>query len=50
LFAVLIFDRIEPIGNLSRNVLLRDYRLVTDEIFSLVSVVIGPLLGDAEPL
>jgi hypothetical protein len=50
LFAVLIFDRMEPIGNLSRNVLLREYRLVTDDIVLLVLVVIGPLLGDAEPL
>jgi hypothetical protein len=50
LFAVLIFDRMEPIANLVRDVLLRDYRWVTDDLFSSGSVVIGPLLGDAQPL
>jgi hypothetical protein len=45
-----MFDCMEPIGNLVRDVLLRDYRRVTDDLFSSGSVVIGPLLGDAEPL
>jgi hypothetical protein len=50
LFAVLIFDRLEPIGNLVWDILLRDCRRVTDDLFSSGFVVIGPLFMDEEHL
>jgi hypothetical protein len=50
LFVVVIFDRMEAIGDFVRDVLLRDYRPETDDLFSLGSAIIGPLLRDAELL
>jgi hypothetical protein len=40
----------EPIGDLVWDVILRNYRWLTDDHLSSGSVIIGSLLGDAEPL